>query len=291
MAHVVVRPREGEITVMLSTAKLPSESTLARTPTRVLNFLLGVGGSSVIRGLLERRGYATAEHERGWTLLRAADPLLAATVGDAPTPTSETDVRAALAKLDAWDNDNLPIADVALRRREPEAHALLFAGDLTPAEGVESVAVVEKFLTRLDALTSIAASAATEAKPARAKKTADAVPEAASDVTPTVTREQAASALSILATRGINDDERKAARSWLVAVKRGATPAKPPSAEEAARAETANRDALVALYEWHNEWVLILKKATTRRSHLIAVGAAERKSPAKKPSAPTPPTK
>ncbi len=107
----------------------------------------------------------------------------------------------------------------------------------------------------------------------------------------TVTREQAASALSILATRGIHDDERKAARSWLVAVKRGATPAKPPSAEDAARDETANRDALVALYEWHNEWVVILRKLTTRRSHLIAVGAAERKSPAKKKKpAPTPPT-
>ena len=54
-----------------------SAATLARTPGRALTFLLAVGRTPVIRGLLEVRGYTPAEHEAGWAKLRAVDPSAA----------------------------------------------------------------------------------------------------------------------------------------------------------------------------------------------------------------------
>ncbi len=257
---------------------MPSRQTLDRVPARALTFLLGVGRSAVIRGVLESKGYTNAEHERGWSLLRAVDPSVAPVEpGEGALPQSDPAVREALANLDAWDNENLPIADVALRRREPAARAFLFAGGLAPSDGIASVRAVASFVERLDALDDVA-----DPKPA-AKSKAPARDDAAK---PAVTKAQAKRALEILASRGIDEAARGSVQAWLATVQKGAAPAKPAPAVVAPVDVDA---ALRELYDWVDEWTLVARKVIKRRDHLVALGMATRKARAPKPAAPAKP--
>ena len=240
-------------------ATKPHRSTLERAAVRALTFLLGVGRAPVIRGLLETRGYSPAEHAQGWKLLRAVDPTAAA--NDAPSDAFDPAVRDAVARLDAWDNQNLPILDLALRRREPAVHGFLFAGDLAPADGVESVRVVATFMDRVDALAAVAGGAADD------------------DVT--FTPAQAEGALAIMASRGVDERERAAVQRWLDLAQRGAD-AVAPTVDDG-----DGDEALLALYEWVSEWTLVARKVVTRKAHLIALGLAEKK-PAKPKAPPQP---
>lgn len=248
----------------------PSQATLDRAPARALSFLLGVGRSPVIRAQLATRGYTDDEHDQGWKLLRAVDPSAGAT----SAATSDSSVSDAVAKLDAWDNQNLPIADAALRKRVPTVHAFLFANGLAPADGIESVRVVDTFLGRLDKVSDIAASERRDAK--KSKPSADLT---------AVTPEHAREALKILDTRGISAGERQTARGWLNTAQKGAAPAAPPTAP------TARAAPLVDLHDWVTEWTLVARKVLKRRDHLINIGVGEKKSPKRKtakPAAPSP---
>jgi hypothetical protein len=236
----------------------PHRSTLERAAVRALTFLLGVGRAPVIRGLLETRGYTAAEHAQGWKLLRAVDPTVAA--NDAPPDASDPAFRDAVARLDAWDNQNLPILDLALRRREPAVHGFLFAGGLAPADGAESVRVVATFFDRIDTIASIA--------------------EGEADNDTDITPKQAKGALTLLASRGVDAAERAAVQRWLDLAQRGADPIAPT-------VDADDDDALVALHEWVTEWSLVARKVVTRKAHLIALGLAEKK-PAKPKAPPQP---
>lgn len=236
-----------------STETTPTRFTLERAPERALIFLLAVGRWPAIRGLLEARGYSAEEHELGWKLLRAVDPTAAAghaSGAGGGSGDGSAAVREALAKLDRWDNDHLPIADVALKRRVPTVHALLFAGGLAPVEGVMSVTVVRTFLDRLDALDGVR----------RGAKHA------------TVSRADATAALKVLTTRGLDDGERKAARQWLATVETGAGASAPAAPDD----DAARVEALLALHEWRHEWATVARKVVTRRDYRIALGIAER---------------
>lgn len=248
----------------------PSQATLDRAPARGLMFLLGVGRSPVIRAQLATRGYTDDEHERGWELLRAVDP----SAGTASTATSNASVSDAVAKLDAWDNQNLPIADVALRKRAPRVHAFLFSGGLAPADGIESVRVVDTFLGRIDKVADVAAR---EGRTTKKSKPADEP----ADVTPDEARE----ALKVLGSRGISASERQAARGWLNTAQKGAAPATP------AAPSTVDRTApLVDLHDWVTEWTLVARKVLKRRDHLINIGVGEKKSAKRKPKTPAAPS-
>lgn len=257
---------------MATETRTPSQLTLDRTPARMLTFILAVGRFASIRGKLQTRGYTDAEHAHGWSLLHAIDPsigrpALASTQSDAA-------VREAFAQIDAWDNENLPIADAALSHRAPEAHAFLFANDLAPAEGAESVRVVTTFLDRVDALEAHAKG--DDAKPSKKAARGDETPTA-----PPLTKAQARAAVEVLTARGIHEAERKRAREWLSVLSKGVSPQDDgPSAASAAERQAA----LEALYRWLNEWSTIARKVITRRDHLIALGIATKKT-SKKTSA------
>lgn len=238
----------------------PGRNTLDRAPGRALTFLLGAGRSPRLRGLLETRGYADDEHARGWQLLRAVDPSLAANdggLGDGADPA----VRDAIASLDGWDNLNLPIVDAALRRREPEVHGFLFAGGLAPADGIESVRVVTTFIDRVDTVRAVAENQREEA------------PFGAP---------QAKRALTLMESRGVGEAEQETVRGWLEVAQRGAAPVAP-------KVEVDDDEALVALHEWVSEWSLVARKLLKRKVDLIALGLAEKKARAEKAKDPPKP--
>ncbi len=244
---------------MSTTEVVPSRDTLDRAPVRALGFLIGVGRNPAIRGAMETRGYSTAEHNHGWHLLRSLDPAATPAGGAATRAQSDPAVRTAIAALDAWDNDNLPIADVALVKREPAAHAWLFANGLAPADGWASVPVVAIFLDRIDSLEA----RAEKEKTGKKVRVADGV-----------TLAQAKAAMGILASRGITAEIRVTARAWIATVQKGATPAAPASPKVSDEPTTAASD----LHDWISEWTLVARKVLKRRDHLIAIGIGEKKA-------------
>lgn len=258
----------------------PSDDTLSRAPAKALTFILAVGRTPAIWGALTKKGYDSAEHAAGWAKLFAVDPAMAK--GAEAVTSTDPAVTEAFAKIDRWDNDNLPIADVALANRVPEAHAYVFANGLAPADGAESVRVVATFLDRVDAVEAIAEKPATHAK--KPAKDAD------TPTSPPLTAAQAKAAMEILAARGITPAEREAARAWLATLLKGTEtqPDQPSSAPTAPAAPTgSNRAAQVALYNWFTEWSTIARRVIARRDHLFSLGLAtkkvdEKKAPAKK---------
>jgi hypothetical protein len=250
----------------------PSQDTLDRTPGRALTFLLAVGRTPAIRGALQGRGYSDDEHAGGWAKLLAVDPSMAKS---APGVTSaDPAVSEAFAKVDKWDNENLPIADVALAARAPEAHAILFADGLAPADGAESVRVVTTFLDRVDEIEAHAAE-----KPGKKGAKADATDSLS------LTAAQAKAAIELLHARGITAEVRKTVRGWLTTLQKGAEVRPVATSRETAE---SRRAATLALYHWLNEWSLIARKVISRRDHLVSLGLATRKSRVKKPDAKKP---
>ncbi len=242
----------------------PSQTTLDRTPSRTLLFLLAISRSAVIRGALQTRGYNDQEHAAGWQKLLAVDPSMAKT--PEVQPSSDPAVAEALAMLDKWDNDNLPIVDVALVTRAPEAHAFLFADELAPTDGAESVRVVITFLDRVDTLEAMA-----EAKPSKKPAKDGDTPG-----DPPLTPPQAKAAMKLLDARGITSDERVKVRGWLATLHKG-TSVRPVVAPTPASLES-HQAALMALYRWFDEWSTIAHKVISRRDLLIALGLATKKS-------------
>lgn len=226
----------------------PDRATLDRAARRALTFLLAVGRDPVARGLLETRGYSANEHAEGWRLLRAVDPTARA---GGHRDEDEAAARLAVARVDAWGHQNLPILDLALRRREPAAHRFVFADDLAAADGAASTRSVAVFLERVDALVGVASRGV--------------------DPAVAVTPRQARVALAILTSRGAGDDVRETVHRWLDFARKHAAPA----------AEAGDPDAaLQVLHEWLSEWRLVARKVVTRKAHLVALGLVG-KGPAK----------
>lgn len=246
---------------MIKTTKEPIElpeptvtrETLEDTAGRVLKFLRGVGVSVPIRAALGHRGYTEADHEEGWALLHAASGYRP---GE-PAAAVDGGVRDALRVLDAWDEDGFRIVRATLERRYP-AQAKVVLDGIGPSTGPAAVLGVKALLDRLDALD-------------KSKKPDDRA------------------AVALLATRGIDAQERARLRALVVRFEAG-TEAPSTKVEQAQAALDADHvKALIALRAWHDEWSEIARAAIKRRDHLVLLGLAKRKATAKKASPPAAP--
>jgi hypothetical protein len=154
------------------------------------------------------------------------------------------EVSGAIAEIDNWDEPNIRLIRAGLTRHPNERDQVL-AG-ITPATGIAAVPNVAKILERLNALSETAEGRA---------------------------------ALKTLATRGLDEAERKRVAALVKLVKNGG--AQPSDADvEAAHvdADEAFVQALLELREWHDEWSEIARIVLTRRDHQIRVGIAERRT-------------
>ena len=225
---------------------LPASLTvLEETPGRALTLLRGVAKVPAIYTLLASAGFDDDEYRLGWRLLHEA-------AGYQPTPTAapaRTPATAAQEELDAWDEDGLRRIRAALARFHQEQEAFVFAGGLAPSSGPAAVVGVGLLLARLDDLRS--------GKDRKATRKADQA------------------ALATLARRGFDDAE-LARLAKLVATSTSAGVAEPvaePRAEPVA--------ALAALYVWYRDWADTARSVVKKRAHLITLGLAKRRSPAK----------
>jgi hypothetical protein len=227
-----------------------SRQTLAETPGKVLAFLAAVGQSLTIRAALLDRGYTEAVHEHIWRLLLD-------TSGFRDPSTVDARVRAAILEVDQWDEPTFRLASAALRHEFPEQHEYLFADDLQPGTGAESLLSVTRFLDRLEALE----------RGAERKST----------------RKVDAAALAKLAIRGITLEERARIRG-LVDIARSSVAG---TAEAMAQDRTAGRKSLEQLRALYEEWAEVARVVVKRRADLIRLGLARRKKHSKNGEADT----
>ncbi|MFZ5785292.1 MAG: hypothetical protein ACOY3Y_02515 [Acidobacteriota bacterium] len=225
--------------------------TLESTPERVTKFLSGVAAVPIIRTVLGMKGGMTgADIQDGRDLLFAvlAEPFTAAVAADTREALR---ARQATADLDAWDDDNFDVAKATLDHRYPSVSEYVFE-DLTASVGAGSVRAVATFLTRLTTL------------------------EAGSDPAREATRDQDREAVAFLANRHIGPDERRELQEK-VDLALGPTPPLPDVTAEPD--PSARRAALMALRGWFDEWSAIARRVIKKRSHLIRLGLAHRRSP------------
>lgn len=249
-----------------ATAPELSDATLERTPARVLDFLTAVRKNRLVRAILAAHGYTAAMHAQGWDLLRATGAW--EQDDGAVESTSDPEAGAALATVDAWDEDAFTLIDGALKYDYPAQYARLTA-KLKPAQGESSVLVVDELLARLDDLESGPRDAKGR-RPAR-----DARSKAA--------RARDHAALALLAERGIGKPRRDQMRA-LVGLARGFGAVVVPTAQQQAqqeKAEQARRQTLLELRKWWESASSIARVHVKRRDHLISLGLAERAAPAR----------
>ena len=222
----------------------PSDRILVETPGRVLKFLGAVGTNPNIHAALGKRGYAKADHDRGWELLLTASGYRRrrAAVLDDPAASS------AIAELDAWDEPNFRVARAALSNDFPD-HAEYVFEDLEPATGAGAIVSIKTFLDRLDDFEN--------GKDRKAMRKVDHA------------------ALAKLADRGIT----AAARARLRELLKTALAAPEPAGtdDRGTTNEAEQRAAKRALWGWFNEWAEVAKAEIKRRDYLIQLGFAKRK--------------
>lgn len=240
-----------------------SRQVLEETPARVLQFLGGVGTSSLIRGALAKVDYGEKDHQEGWSLLHRASGYQA----PATEPAIDRAAADAIAELDAWDEPHFRLARAALERRYPEQAEFLFSG-LEPAAGAAAILSVKTFLDRLDALEGKAKGRDPGDK---ARKQADAA------------------AVALLAGRRISGEERARLRKLIATAEKGVKPdtSLDQLAATGEKQAEARLQALVDLRAWFDEWAETARVVIKRRDQLIRLGLARRRSGEDGP-APTP---
>jgi hypothetical protein len=228
-----------------------SDEVLEAAPERVTKLLCAMGAVPVIRTVMENEGGMTnADIVEGRTLL--TNVLVAPLPEPAPTDTPDAQIRRqAQADLDAWDEPNFAIVKATLQRRFARVAEYVFR-DLSASKGADSVRGVATFLTRLRTL------------------------EEGTDPTREATREQDREAVAFLANRKITSEKRRELEAMVeLALSSG-----PSIVESGGLVDPAvRRQALVELKMWFDEWSTIARKVVTKRSHLIRLGLAARRSP------------
>ena len=252
-----------------------SDSLLEETPSRVTRFISGVGGSAVIRTLLENAGMRDADVEEGTRLLTACLALPPAEAAKRDSAGAQQQ-RNAVAALDAWDEPNFARYQAALDRRFPAVGERMFR-DLTASTGAAAVQGVATLLLRVDGCEHAARNGEDQ-------KASDAV-ATASELFRDVPAAECKGAVELLAQRGLDRDERTRL-GGLVQVALGSTESVElqPAAEAARNAK--RRDAQRALKGWFEEWSTTARAVISRRDLLIRLGLAKRKAPAPKTPAP-----
>lgn len=236
---------------MSDSERVASDTVLEEAPGRVLTFLRGIALNPVIFAQLAAVGFTPAEYQLGWSLLHAASGYVPALI-EAP-PRSPAFL--AMQELDAWDEDGFRRISAPLERLHPEQADFVFAGGLAASTGPKSVVGVKLLLDRLDALESSEERQATS--------------------------EADHAALETLANRGIDKAERDRLRALVVTAQTLEAPAVQPGAPDAAERKKALED----LYLWFKDWSRTAHSVIKKRSHLITLGLATRKSPKKKAEA------
>ncbi len=251
----VPEPSETELEDVVLSSDV-SDRALEETPELVVKFIVAARRHKHIYRLLFARGYNAGVVQEAWGYLDALGGVTAIAAGssdDGPSA-DEKSVAKAMSDLDDWDEPNFDVIDAALRRRFPEQHRFLFAGNLKASKGPIAVAGVRTMIRRIDAL---------ESSPERK-----------------ATRAQDKAALELLAKRGIDKTERQKVAAWL-AIVGDQDDTVLEGADEAHRAElqteVERRNTLVRLREWHEEWARVARTAVKRKRDRMYLGLARQK--------------
>lgn len=211
---------------------------LEQTPSRVLVFIRAVGINADIRRTLADAGYSEDVHAQGWDLLQKTSGVSLGSSGGNP-------VSDAIHSLSDWNAAGFHRIHAALAHLHPGQESFVFK-DLAPASGIAAVLSVATLLDRLDALDGVGPEAAER------KATADADKKAT----------------ATLASRGIDDKERKRLRDLVKTAQSAPMPTTPsPSASDG---------PLLALQAWFEDWSETAKAVITKRGDLIKLGLAKR---------------
>jgi hypothetical protein len=221
----------------------PSQTVLENTPGRVLKFVTGVGTTIPIRAILAAQGYTQEDHDEGWELLK-----LASGYAISKSPTSDADVMNAIALIDGWDEKGIRRVKTILKRHHQEQYEFVCT-DLEPGKGNDSVLAVAKLLERINALKN---------SPERE-----------------ATREEDHKALAALAKRKLDDEVWAKLRSLVDTVQKPVIREDDTTVEDLAK---ARHQALLNLHGWFEEWSQLARDEISRRSYLIRLGLAQRKS-------------
>lgn len=213
--------------------------TLEATPTRALNFLLGVSASAAIYEALRARGYSPEEHRLGWSLLAETgalhfqDEILE----------GRTEASAALIALDDEDERVFGLVRACLEFEFADQAAMLLDG-LSSARGAVVVLHMARLLERMDALDAS-------------------------------THEQDRKAMAKLAVRGIGRAQR--ARLAALVKQAQALPTVEPHHVRAGERQIRHKESLMRLRAWHNEWSGVARACISRRDYFIRLGMASRR--------------
>ncbi|HEX4516235.1 MAG TPA: hypothetical protein VH054_21960 [Polyangiaceae bacterium] len=230
-----------------------SRNTAENSLVRALQFLRAVGTDANIMQALGQCGFDEQIQKEGWSLVLAA---YAAPNGPAATSIADAPLTVATSKVEAWQNTMFVRAHAALGRLYPEQDEFVFA-NLEMGTDLASVPAVVAFLDRLDAL---------ESSPER--KT---------------TRKVDHAALETLDKRGLTKEQRKEMRATVKWIE--STPAEAPQ-----QVVASPRDgALLAVYEWVQDWSDCARTVITRRDQRIRLGIGKRRSRKSDVATPTPP--
>lgn len=241
---VAVPPAAAPLAALSST--LFSRHQLEKAPERAFRFLMALGRYPVIMRHLEDVGYSPKDHQEGWELLHQ----LSAYNQPKAAPNTAS-YKEAIASLDRWDEPNFRRASAALQYRYPEQHAFLFH-DLKAEQGERAVLSIQTFLDRVEALEN----ASRPERKASAKQDKEAA--------------------QLLYQRKILSPEiLQQLRAWLHTAKSS------PQTAHLVDAETlqAKQDQwLVQIAQWFAEWSQTARAANLRRTQLISLGLATRRS-------------
>ncbi len=226
--------------------KLLTTAQIEATVERGFKFLGTMSQVPSIRALMQRGGYTTEEHARGWEL------ALELVGYKNPIEASGTQLkqRQAIAELDAYDGPSFDRARAALDRQYPAQSAYVFEG-LTAKSGADAVGSVRTFVDRVAALRD------------------------GSDPKRSGTRADDAAAAALLGARQIIDASEETRLRGLIAdatsLAEMPTPAEPDPTQ---RQVTAR-----ALDAWLRDWRETARVLVTRRDYQIRLGLAERRAP------------
>jgi hypothetical protein len=239
----------NDITVAADAADtegVPSPKVLAGTIGRATTFLCGIARDPMLRMVLGSAGYTPEDHKEGWHLLaKAGGDDLTVLVKAAEQPPAV----AAVAQLSEWEDGGFTRARAALEHKHPVQARFVFA-NLVAMRGPQCITPMMTFLDRLDAL---------EGAPERKD-----------------TRKGDSAALATLARRGLDERVRKHLRELVASA---CTLAHPADATHTPAGEMERDDALLALYRWLADWSATARTVLERRSDLILLGLAKRRSP------------
>ena len=227
-------------------------TVLEETPGRALTFLRGIANNGVIHAQLAEAGFTTDDYQQGWSLLHAASGY-----NEKPIAAPEKSAAfRAMTVLDAWDEDGFRRVRAALERLHPDQCAFVFSGGLAASTGAGAVLGVRTLLARFVELES-----GEERK---------------------ATRKADHAAMKTLEGRGFTKTE----RARLQALVDTAQTLEEPAALPDASTPAARKDALVKLYGWYKDWSETARSVIKKRSHLITLGLAKRRT--KKEEGPKP---